>query len=141
MATDIVVTNQTLAEQSSAPGNWVVTHAPGANAQATITKAAPAAGKQHVVTAVCARLVAGGTAPTAVEKLAHLIAGASGGTAVASFEFALPATAGASCTLELHGLNIEIAEATAATLEFAAAAGANTFESVVLAGYTQNVVS
>lgn len=142
MSLNQTIQHQTRADQVTHPGDWVVTHAPGANTQATITKAAPAAGLRHVVTSIDARLVAGASAPTAVAVQVNLIAGASGGTPIASYELAVAATAGASGTpLSLSGLQIEIDDATAVTLEFAAGGGGNTIETVALTGYTKNTVA
>lgn len=136
------IQHQTRADQVTRPGDWVVTHAPAANTQATITRDAPPAGQRLVITAIDARLVANGTAPTAVAAQVNLIFGTSGGTAKMSFAMAIPATAGASCQpVSLAGLEIEVDDGTACTLEFAAAAGAQTVESVAMTGYTKNTVT
>jgi hypothetical protein len=63
--------------------------------------------------------------------------GATGaGTILASWAIAIPATAGACAILSLAGLEIIGSPNTAMTLEFAAAGGALTFQSVTLTGHT-----
>lgn len=141
MSLQQTIQHQTRADQHTSPGNWTETHAPAANNQATCTHAAPASGARHVVTSISASIVADGTAPTAAAVQLNLIGGTSGGTALLSWAMAIPATAGASCILTLSNLSIEIADGTAVTLEFAAAGGGDTRESVALTGYTKNTVT
>jgi len=119
------------------PGQWVATHCPAANTQATCSKAAGAAGVRHVCTGVSFTVVAGTSAPTAAVTQVDLRDGATGaGTILASWKVGVPAVAGTLVTFSSPPLNIPGTAATAMTLEFAAALGANTFESVVLTGYT-----
>lgn len=117
---------------------WSITHAPAANTKATISQAA-VAGMVHVAECASAVITAGTTAPTAAVTTLQLRDGATGaGTIEASWAVAVPATAGLmSPPIMLCGLGIAGSPNTAMTLEFAAAAGANTFESVSLSGRTQ----
>jgi hypothetical protein len=118
------------------PGQWTVNHVPAANTQATATKAAGAAGVRHVCTALSFSVAADGTAPTATQLTVNLRDGASGaGTVLMSWIVAIPAVAGEVKQVSLSGLNIVGSAATAMTLEFAAAGGAHTYESVNIAGY------
>lgn len=118
------------------PGDWSVTHSPAANTQATATKAAGAAGTRHVCTGISAVITAGATAPTAATVTLNLRDGASGtGTVLQSWTLGIEATAGRTTVLSVSGLHIVGSDATAMTLEFAAAGGANTLESVNLTGH------
>lgn len=118
------------------PGEWAVTNAPVANMQASASQAAGGAGVRHVCTSVSATVAAGGTAPTAATVTLNLRDGATGaGTVLQSWTLGIEATAGRTTTFSLSGLNIPGTAATAMTLEFAAAGGANTFESVSMTGY------
>lgn len=117
--------------------NWSVQLAAAVGVQGTVTKAAGGAGVKHVCTGVIASFVAGTAAPAAVVATVNLRDGATGaGTVLATWYMSLPATAGASSApVVLSGINIPGSANTAMTLEFAAAGGANTFESVTLIGY------
>lgn len=117
---------------------WSIYHVPAVNTQATISKAA-VTGKFHIADCILGVLAAGTAAPTAVNPVLQLRDGATGvGTVLWSATLGLPATAGLlSPPVQLCGLNIAGTPATAMTLEFAAAGGANTFESVLLKGRTQ----
>jgi hypothetical protein len=119
------------------PGQWAVNHVPAVNTVATITKAAGAAGVRHVCTSLSFTLSAGTSAPTAAVKTVSLRDGATGaGTVLQSWAVGVEATAGRAHTVTLTGLNIVGSAATAMTLEFDSAAGANSFESVNLCGYS-----
>lgn len=120
------------------PGGWSIIHAPAANAQATASKAAGAAGVRHVCTAISATFVASTTAPAAVQVTVNVRDGATGaGTVIWTAVMSLPATGGASAApVQLAGLNIVGSAATAMTIEFSAAGGANTVEAVSLSGYS-----
>lgn len=121
---------------------WAQGAAPGANAQATTTKAAAGAGFRHVCTGITASFVGDGAgAPSAVDVLALLRDGTTGtGTILWAAGFALPAVAGSpGFSLALSGLTIRGTENTAMTLEFTAAGGANTVEVVGLQGATEAV--
>lgn len=122
------------------PGDWSVTHAPAANTQATITRAAGAAGVRHVCTSISASLC-DRTGLIGIETLVTLRDGASAaGTVLWSRRMMLKPD-GASVTgkssdeFTISGLNIVGSAATAMTLEFAGVAGAGTFESVAMTGY------
>lgn len=103
-----------------------------ANTQATVTKAAGAAGFKHVLTSLTAALVGGATAPAAVQLWVYVRDGAAGaGTILWAAPLALPATAGGTAdTIQLSGLWIVGSAATAMTIEFSAAGGANTVEGI-----------
>lgn len=124
------------ADVATTPGQWSVVHAPAANTQATASRAAKA-GFRHVAQTVTATLVAGASAPTAVQVTVNLRDGATGaGTVIWSGVMSVPATAGQSSQpLVLSGLNLVGSVNTAMTLEFSAAGGANTVEAVTLTGY------
>lgn len=120
------------------PTTWTVQHRAGVNTQATITKAAGVkSGQRHVATSLTIALVADSTAPAAVVVQVALIDGDSGGTTYlwGPHDISLPAVAGA-----MNGFVVPIwavgSANTTMTLEFSAAAGANTFESVTLEGLT-----
>jgi hypothetical protein len=115
--------------------DWVAIHAPVANTQATATKAAAGLGKRNVVTGLTIVLAAGATAPTAVNVTVNLIDGASAGTAYLwRATMSLPATAGAMNGIVREPIWIKGSPNTAMTLEFSAAGGANTIESVSMEG-------
>lgn len=119
------------------PAQWAATHAPAANTQATASRPAGGGSLRHVCTAFSARIVAGSTAPAAATVQVNLRDGASGaGTILMSFALAITATAGANDSITLSDLNIVGSPATAMTLEFSAAGGANTVESVAMSGYS-----
>lgn len=127
--------------QVATPGTWSITHAPAANTQATITRAAGAAGVRHVCTAITATLVA----PIAVTSGAvqlNLRDGATGaGTILKSFTLQVGGAASTitdRAIIQLSGLQVVGSAATAMTLEFSAAGGASTLESVSLEGYDIN---
>lgn len=119
------------------PGNWSVTHAPGAAAQATASKSAGAAGVRHICSGLVVTVCAGASAPTAALVTVNLRDGATGaGTILATFQMSVPATAGVmSPPIVLSGLNIVGTAATAMTLETSAATGANVAASCTLIGY------
>ena len=114
---------------------WSAHHLPAANAQATATRAAQAAGIRNVCTWLTVKLVAGATAPTAINLSFSLIDGASGGTTYLwRATISLPATAGADNGIALSNLWIPGTAATGMTLEASVAGGANTLESVSFGG-------
>lgn len=119
----------------SRPGEWAVNHTPAANTQATITKAAGAAGVRHVCTSISATLI-GLAASAEATVLVNLRDGATGaGTILQSWRLLVVGGAGSETGIALTGLNIPGTAATAMTLEFAAAGGASTFETVAMTGY------
>jgi hypothetical protein len=115
---------------------FTVTNNPAANTAATCTHAA-VTGKQHVCQTIHVTFNAGAAAPTAVQVSVVLRDGPSNsGTVLWSSQMALPAVAGqASPVVEQSGLAIQGTTGNAMTLEFTAAGGANTFETVALTGF------
>lgn len=118
------------------PRNWSATHAPAANVQATCTRPAET-GKRHICTGVVARIVGlTGLVGGGAYAVCHLRDGASGaGAILASFALVVPSL-GAGDDVVATGLNIAGSVGNAMTLEFAAAGGGSTAESVTLSGYT-----
>lgn len=119
------------------PGNWAAKSAPATNTQATASQAAGGAGVRHVCTAVSFTFAAGASAVAAAAPMTvNLRDGATGaGTVLMSWYINIPAVAGESRTITLTDLNVEGSAATAMTLEFAAAGGTNSYESVTMTGY------
>ena len=108
-------------------------HAPAVNVQATITIAAPGTGLRLACNSITAMLVANTTAPAAAKVSVRLIDGASGGATILwEAVLALQAVAGDRAGIALAPLFIRGSANTAMTLEFDAAGGANTFESVAI---------
>jgi hypothetical protein len=117
---------------------WSQTHVPAANTKATIAQSAGGGSLKNVCTGFTVSLCAGSTAPTAIQLSVALIDGASGGsTYLWRSNISLPATAGAIVAFVVSGKKFTGTAATAMTLEFSAAGGANTFESVTMKGYTK----
>jgi hypothetical protein len=115
--------------------SFKVFHEPAVNTVATITQASAGAGKRNVCTGITVTLASDGTAPAAVQVFVRLRDGASGaGTVVWSTVISLPAVAGAMVNITRSNIWIEGSQATAMTLEFSAAGGANTIESVSMEG-------
>ena len=117
---------------------WVKYHHPAANTVAIAEQAAAGAGIKNVCRSVNVRLSAGASAPTAAVLTVTLRDGATGaGTIKASWSIAIPAVAGDNAPpISMENLWIEGTANTAMTLEFTAAGGANTVESVVMTGTT-----
>ncbi|MDH5244849.1 MAG: hypothetical protein OEW98_00245 [Betaproteobacteria bacterium] len=123
--------------QGPAGGVWTQLHVPAANTQATKSQSAGAAGVRNVCTGFTVTLAAGTTAPSAAQVTVALIDGASGGgTYLWRSNMSLPAVAGAQTTIVRTGLWLPGTAATAMTLEFSAAGGANTYETVSMEGTT-----
>jgi hypothetical protein len=115
------------------PGNWAINHTPAAATQATITRAAGAAGVRHVCTGISFTFNA--VNAEAGTFLVNLRDGATGaGTILQSWRVG-PFAAGASIVHSKDGLNIPGSAATAMTMEFAGAPAAGNFESVDMTGY------
>ncbi len=116
---------------------WNRSHAPAANAQATITKASAGAGLRNICRQITVVWGAGASAPSPASVTVALIDGASGGTSYlwGPMTVSVPAVAGA-----MNGIAINCFKpgsvATAMTLEFSAGLGANTVESVSMDGDT-----
>ena len=114
-------------------GNWSIQNDPAVNVQATIARAAGAAGVRHVCTSIFASFSAGATAGAAVKV--YLRDGLTGAGAIL-WSGSLAVAIGGTANIALSGLSIVGSAATAMTLEFAAAGGVTTFENVSLTGYT-----
>lgn len=114
--------------------SWSQTHRPAANTQATATQPAPGLGKRLVCTGLTVTLVAGAVAPTATTINVSLIDGATGGTTYKwGTVLGMPAVAGATNGVAKNGPFVGSLN-TPLTLEFSAAAGANTVESISFEG-------
>ena len=107
-------------------------HNPAANTKATITKASAGAGVRNVCTSLTVSMGATASAPAAVQLTVALIDGSAGGTTYlwGPTVVSLPATAGATVAFVLGNTWKPGTAATAMTLEFSAAGGANTIQSV-----------
>lgn len=120
--------------------SWSKTHVPAANTQATITQPAPGQGKKLVCTGLTVAFAAGAAAPTATTATVSLIDGATGGTTFLwQMTLGVVATAGATNGHSRPGKWVA-SHNTALTLEFSAAGGANTLESVSMEGYIEDDV-
>jgi len=120
---------------ATSPYEWSANHTPAANTQATVTRAAGGAGVRHVLRSFDATLIGlTGSAETTI--LVNVRDGATGaGTILRSFR--LLVIPGGLTGLALGDLNLAGSENTAMTIEFAAAAGANTFETVSMSGFSE----
>jgi hypothetical protein len=136
-AANLAAQSSVNAQLVTEPGQWAATHGPAVNVKATCNQAAGGAGVRNVCQAVSINLAGDSTAPAATVLTVNLRDGATGaGTILMTWTIAIPATAGAFSTINLSGLNIPGTAATAMTLEFTAAGGAHTFESVSMSGTT-----
>ena len=114
---------------------WYIQHAPAANTQATISKAAGAAGVKHVATGFSWSLSSGAGAPTPELITITIRDGATGaGTVMWTETVSLPATAGSSARGGQSGLWLVGTAATALTIETDSAPGANVVANVSLQG-------
>jgi hypothetical protein len=122
--------------QGTASSVFTGVHVPVTNTQATVTQASAGAGKRNVCTGITVTLCAGTAAVGAMVPLTvALIDGVSGGTTYLWRDYInIPAVAGAVVTKILSGKWLVGSQATAMTLEFSAAGGANSFESVAFDG-------
>jgi hypothetical protein len=115
------------------PADWAITQTPAAATQATVSKAAGAAGVKHFATSVSGAVSTVGTAQTAA-LVFNLRDGATGaGTVLWSLQVSLPVNT--TWSFFLGGLNVAGSAATAMTLETVAAPAAAAFASVSLTGY------
>lgn len=120
---------------ATGPGNWSINHTPAANTQATITKAAGGGTIRHVCNSITVTLI-GLAASAEATVLVNLRDGATGaGTILWSARLLVTGTTGSESGVTLSNLNIVGSANTAMTLEFAAAGGASTFETVAMTGY------
>lgn len=136
-ATTLSALSSESAQVTTPPGNWSVAHTPAITTQATITRAAGAAGVVHVCTSIDAVLIIPETVNQGLITL-NLRDGATGlGTILWSRRFGIGAalTGGGQQEVSLSGLNIVGSAATAMTLEFSAAGAATTSQSVAMTGY------
>lgn len=117
---------------------WTKNHFPAANTQATASQTAAGVGVKNVCTGVTIALASSSTtAPAAIQVSVALRDGASGaGTVLWGAVIALPAVAGAMTAIVRSGIWVIGSANTAMTLEFSAAGGANTIESVSMEGTT-----
>lgn len=115
---------------------WRTNHQPATNTKATITQAAPGAGLRNVVTGWTAMYAAQSSAPSATAVSVAVIDGPTGGTSFLDGPHALgmPAVAGATNGITRHALAIPGTPNTGTTIEFSAAGGANTLETVSMEG-------
>lgn len=118
------------------PSAWTVNHAPAADTKATISRAAAGAGHCNVATGLTVMYVAGAAAPTAKTLSVAIIDGDTGGTTYlwGPVALSIPAVAGAVNGIALSSLWIKGTPNTKMTIEFSAAGGPNTVESVSLSG-------
>lgn len=120
------------------PGQWAITHTPAANTQATITRAAGGAGTRHWCTSISAVLMAPAATASGVVQISLRDGGTGAGTILWSQSVQVGGAASITvdrATIEISGLCIRGSDNTAMTLEFSAAGGAGTFESVSLTGF------
>lgn len=114
---------------------WTAIHVPPSNTKATATKASAGAGKRNICTGFTVTIATDATAPTAANLTVSLIDGSSGGTNYLwRSTISIPAVAGAQVSIVRGSLWIPGSQATAMTLEFSAAGGADTLESVSMEG-------
>lgn len=122
-------------KQAYPADSWSAHHVPDANTAATATQAAPGVSKRNVITWLTVVFAAGSSAPAAVNTSVSAIDGGTGGTTYLwRATISLPATAGATNGIALEDLWLPGSTNTATTLEFLAAGGANTYESVSFGG-------
>jgi len=117
--------------------DWAVHHVPAVNTKATITQASAGTGNRNTCNGFTVTLTSDTTAPTVIAPIiASLIDGASGGTTYLWRSYmAIPGSAGAQTTIvKTFTKPIKGSQATAMTLEFSAAGGADTYESVSMNG-------
>jgi len=117
------------------PGEWPLNAAPAANTVASVTKAAGGAGVRHVLKSISAA-VGAVAVPAATISTLQVRDGASGvGPVIWQTYIGVEAVAGKSNPRDIVGLNIVGSANTAMTVEFAAASGANTFQSISATGF------
>lgn len=98
---------------------WSLNHAPAVSTQATVSKAAGAAGVKHVAVAVTFGFSAGTALAGATTITVSLRDGATGaGTVLKSWQFSLPAAVVAPFAIQLSDMHVKGSPATAMTLEF-----------------------
>lgn len=125
---------QPFAKLVANPGEWSVFHTPAVNVKATCSRGSGGAGVINVCRSISAALSGLSTAAESFLTL-NLIDGASGGGAIL-WAMTLHAIPAGTTGIAIAGLNIPGSANTVMTLEFAAAGGADTVESVALTGYS-----
>lgn len=123
-------------EVAPVANDFCVHNIPAVNTQATITRASAGAGNRNVCTGFTVTIATDATPPTALQLSVSLIDGVSGGsTYLWRSNISVPAIAGATISISKSFTKpVKGSQATAMTLEFSAAAGADTWESVSLQG-------
>lgn len=136
-STDVALAAQVGVGLTAPPGNWSIVSTPAANTQATISRAAVAS-TRHICTSLSAVLTAPAAVVSGTVQL-NLRDGATGaGTILWSQTLQVGGATSISADraiIQLSGLQIFGSVNTAMTLEFSAAGGASTLESVSLTGY------
>ena len=119
------------------PDSWAVTHTPAENVVATITKAA-VAGSLHICTGIICTLTSETGLIAAALGLVNLRDSTTGaGNILLSFRLSVAAVAGsAAAPVVIDTLYLPGVISQAMTLEFTAAGGVDTYETVALIGYT-----
>jgi hypothetical protein len=122
--------------QAPVASTWTQTHVPATNTQATKSQASAGSGKRNVCTGFTVTLAAGASAITAAAPLTVMVVdGSSGGTTYLWRSYInIPAVAGAQVSIVRTGLWLVGSQATAMTIEFSAAGGTNSYESVTMDG-------
>lgn len=129
-------TTQPKALAVAEPGEWTILGAPAINTVATATKAAGASGVRHVLRSLAFSLKSVTTAAVGAQQFAVIRDGASGsGSSIWVIDLTNANLAIGGDTVVLSGLNLIGSATTAMTIEFTAAGGANTIESVSASGY------
>jgi len=123
------------AQQVAILSTWSQTHTPAANAQATTSKASGGGTVRHVATSITWCFATDTLAGAGPFNINLRDGGSGAGTVLRTWIVNLPAIENSQCQ-DLSGLNITGSAATAMTLEFAAAGGAASVETVSLTGYS-----
>lgn len=119
------------------PGSaWVTRQLPAVNTASAVSKTAPGAGKQLVLTHACFTLSSETAHAAAVSTYAY-IQNATG-IIVWSARMSIPAVAGAMAEVSFDGAIVCVANEPC-TAGFISAGGANTYEAVAIAGYIVQV--
>ena len=118
-------------------GNWSINNFPATNTQATVTRAADTSGRRHIVTSLHFSLAGAAAAAAAITQCVVRDGATGAGTILWSGVLAAPIAD--SAEISLGGLSIVGTANTAMTIEFTAASGAGTQQSVTLTGYTTTI--
>lgn len=122
--------------QAPVASTFTGTHVPATNVQASKVQASAGSGKRNVCTGFTVTITAGASAPTAAAPITvQVVDGDTGGTTYLWRTIInLPAVAGAQVSIVRGGLWLVGSQATKLTIEFSAAGGTNTYESVSIEG-------